>query len=170
MILLNSNIMAIDIVSIHYDLSSDYKAWLVALQMLPLMMQLELYCIMFLFNALRSLPTSSIFQPISLSVLTPHVPLPLSNSNILCAERILCNISISTECLRFGTLYPALNINQSISSIKRSIHQFLWDHFMQHFNSDNVCTYHFLCPCSKYLHFIKVFLSSCILFNYNFRC
>ena len=65
-------------------LSSDYKSRIVALQMLPLMMH------MFFVQCLKSLPT---FQPMSLSVLTPHVPLPISNWNILCLEQILCNIS-----------------------------------------------------------------------------
>ena len=41
---------------------------------------------------------------------------------------------------------PSFDITLSLSS---NIREYFRDHFMSTFNSDIVCTYHYLCPCSK---------------------
>ena len=52
---------------------------------------------------------------------------------------------------RLWNSLPAINLNQSTSSIRKKLMQFLWNHFMCHFRSDSPCTLHFLCPCAKCL-------------------
>ena len=44
----------------------------------------------------------------------------------------------------YGTLFPP--IDPTSSSIKS---QFIWSRFLLHFQSDNPCSFHFLCPCAK---------------------
>ena len=46
---------------------------------------------------------------------------------------------------------PPLNINPHFSVIKSKLRQYFWDHSISSFISDNVCTYHNQCPCSKCL-------------------
>ena len=32
---------------------------------------------------------------------------------------------------------------------KKKIKEILWQHFITNFNSDDPCTYHYFCPCTK---------------------
>ena len=49
---------------------------------------------------------------------------------------------------RLWNALPPIDLSLSISTKKR-IYRFLWEHFLTNFNSDNPCTYHFVCPCSR---------------------
>ena len=42
---------------------------------------------------------------------------------------------------------PAVNLNLSFGAIKSSVKKYLWEHFIRNFNNDDLCTYHFVCPC-----------------------
>jgi len=54
-----------------------------------------------------------------------------------------------TRILRlWNTLLP-IDLSLSIATNKTTIYKFLYEHFLTNFNSDNPCTYHFLCPCRK---------------------
>jgi len=44
---------------------------------------------------------------------------------------------------------PTINLSWSMTTIKHKLSQFFWKHFTVHFNPDNPCTYHHLCPCSR---------------------
>ena len=46
----------------------------------------------------------------------------------------------------WNALQP-IDLSLSISTNKKRIYRFLWEHIL--YNSDNPCTYHFLCPCSR---------------------
>ena len=50
---------------------------------------------------------------------------------------------------RLCNTLPTIDLDQSTTSIKRKVRQFLWDYFMRAFKSDNPCLFHLLCPCSK---------------------
>ena len=43
---------------------------------------------------------------------------------------------------------PVIDLNLDISTAKSKLYQYFWKHFDQHFNSNNIHTYHYLCPCS----------------------
>ena len=50
---------------------------------------------------------------------------------------------------RLWNALPVINTNLSIAAIKTKLKKFIWNHFVTHFDDDNHCTYHYLCPCSK---------------------
>ena len=50
---------------------------------------------------------------------------------------------------RLWNSLPFLDITLSLSVIKSKLRAYFWDHFMLNFNSNNLCTYHYLCPCPK---------------------
>ena len=48
---------------------------------------------------------------------------------------------------RIWNSLPPMDLNQPLTVLKSLIVKTLWDHFMINFNSENPCTYHFVCPC-----------------------
>ena len=44
---------------------------------------------------------------------------------------------------------PVIDINLSIVTIKAKLKNYIWNHFVDHFDDDNHCTYHYLCPSSR---------------------
>ena len=54
------------------------------------------------------------------------------------------------HCLpRLWNALPIFDINLSIATIKARLKAYMWNHFVDNFDDDNPCTYHYLCPCSK---------------------
>ena len=43
---------------------------------------------------------------------------------------------------------PPIYLDQSLLTIKSTIHNYLWHHFNEHFDPTNPCTFHFCCPCT----------------------
>ena len=54
---------------------------------------------------------------------------------------------------RLWNSLPEIDLSRSIVSIKQFVTERLIDHFNDHFNPDDPCTYHFLCPCYRCSHF-----------------
>ena len=50
---------------------------------------------------------------------------------------------------RLWNALPSIDINSPISSIRRKVKHFLWSNFVNNFNSDDPCSFHFCCPCNK---------------------
>ena len=44
---------------------------------------------------------------------------------------------------------PPIDLDLSIETIKGQLIRFFWSHFQHHFDPSNVCTFHYLCQCSK---------------------
>ena len=42
-----------------------------------------------------------------------------------------------------------ITIENSFSNIKAYLTKFLWNYFLHSFDPDNICSYHFCCPCSS---------------------
>ena len=107
------------------NLSLDYKSRLVDLQMLPLMMQLELYDIMFFVRCLKE-PTNTfnISAHVTFSSNSTRSSTYFKLKHSLCRTNSLQHFYFNRMSRLWNSL-PPLNINQSISSIKRSICQFL---------------------------------------------
>ena len=42
---------------------------------------------------------------------------------------------------------PIMGINLSYTTFKYKLKTFLWNHFLNNFDENNNCTFHFLCPC-----------------------
>ena len=54
--------------------------------------------------------------------------------------------------IRLWNALPTIDMSLPFQSIKHFLFEFLWNHFINHFQSDISCTYHFLCPCSSCSH------------------
>ncbi len=129
--------------------SLNYKARLILLHILPLMYYLELADIMFFVNSYKC--QSNRFNILNY--------VTISNKNTRSSNKItLCHVRSSTSKSRhfyFNRLprlwnrLPAIDITLSSRSIRASLREFLWSHFLSSFESDKPCTYHFLCPCGK---------------------
>ena len=50
---------------------------------------------------------------------------------------------------RFWNKLPAVDLFESSKTIKYKIGKALWSHFIDNFDSGNVCTFHILCPCFR---------------------
>ena len=42
-----------------------------------------------------------------------------------------------------------LDLESSLNTNKTHLTKYLWKHFMENFDPNNLCTFHFLCPCYK---------------------
>ena len=65
-----------------------------------------------------------------------------------------CRTSLSrhfyfNRIVRLWNKLPPIDLSSSISSIKYRLTTHLWDHFNNHFDPLNSCTFHYLCPCSS---------------------
>ena len=50
---------------------------------------------------------------------------------------------------RLWNSLPTFNLDLPISTIKKKLLRFFWDHFNTHFQCNNPCTFHYVCPCAK---------------------
>ena len=50
---------------------------------------------------------------------------------------------------RLWNKMPSIDLKLTAKTIKTKVYKVLWSNFMDNFNSDNVCTFHFLCPCGR---------------------
>ena len=97
----------------------------------------------FSLNLLRNLLLHFISWIMYHSVPTLHVLHHLLNLSINLPEPTPSTTLISI-------VFPApIDLSLSFYSIKRTLKQFFWDHFVNNFNSSNYCSFHYLCPCYK---------------------
>ena len=127
----------------------NYRLRLLHLRLLPLMMVLEIYDILFFIKSLK--------EPSDHFDITRYVTFS-SGLTRLATGRKLRHLPVSSNSTRnfyFNRLprlwnsMPIIDIEQSIPVIKRKLYQHFWNHFVEKFNPDTICTYHYLCPCSN---------------------
>ena len=114
--------------------------------MLPLMMQFEIADIMFFVTSSKS--PSAHFNMLQ------HVNFSTRSS---LKFKLVHNLSRFNHVKHFyfnrlprlWNSLPTIDTNQSVRSIKHKLQLFFWRHFVDHFDSVNLCTFHFICPCSK---------------------
>jgi hypothetical protein len=133
------------------DYSSDYKTRLINLKLLPLMYWFELNDLMFLIKSLKSPPDNfNIFEYIKFSS---------SNTRSASSSKLTHNFCHTTTYRHFYfnrivRLWNHINVtcidlSLSETTIKLKIKEFMWQHFLTHFDTDNHCTLHIICPCSS---------------------
>ena len=69
---------------------------------------------------------------------------------------------------RLWNALPIIDLNMSIQTIKKHLKIFMWNHFNNNFNSSNIHTFHFICPCSSCLNSPPPTNFSLITCNYIF--
>ena len=131
------------------DYSSDYKSRLIDLHLLPLMYYYELIDLMFFINSLKN-------PAVSFDI-SSYITFSDSSTRSSTAFKLKHAKSTSNahrhfyfnRLPRLWNSLPPIDLNLSSSTIKSHITKFFWSYFISHFDSNNSCTYHFLCPCSK---------------------
>ena len=112
----------------------SYKERLANLALLPLMMQFEVAGILFFVKLLKN--QNSCF-PIS-----KYITLSSHNTRQKTFFKLRHTKSSSNSI-------PYIDLDVSVMSLKRKLFELFWHHFISYFDADNVCSYHFVCPCVK---------------------
>ena len=134
------------------DFSSDYKARLISLGLLPLMFLYELFDVLFFVKSIK-FPDSSFMVEnyVSFSSLPTR-----SGSTAKLVHRYsstsLSRHSYFYRLVRIWNSLPPLDLSLSFSSLKLQIKQHFWNIFLSHFDPSIPCSYHSICPCNKCSH------------------
>ena len=131
------------------DYTSDYKTRLLKLKLLPLMYLLDLSDVLFFIKSIK-LPSDNfnILHFVSFSSSNTRS----SSHNKLNHHYSRTNKIRNSYFVRLPRLWnslPPVDLNQSFSSIKTYIYNYLWKHFEANFNQFNPCTFHYSCTCSN---------------------
>ena len=127
-----------------------YKERLTQLKLLPLMYHFELADIMFFIKSYNN--QSCRFNIKNFISCQSNLNTRSSVKLTLRHSRSYSNQSRHFYFNRLPRLWnslPAINISLSYECIKSKVKEFLWAHFLTNFNTDNLCSFHFHCPCSK---------------------
>ncbi len=136
------------------DFTIDYKTRLSSLSMLPLMYWLDLQDLVFMVKCLKDpRDTINIFRHIS------YVNSSTRGSSAGKLTHRYTRLS-STRHFYFHRVvklwnsipHELLDLQLTTSTIKSRLRLYFWDHFKQNFNPDNLCTFHFVCPCHMCIH------------------
>ena len=132
-----------------HDYKSCYKSRLVALHLLPLMMQFELIDILFFISSLKC-PTErfNIFQYVTFSATSTRVTSRHKLVHNLCRTNRDRHFYFN-RLPRLWNSLPIIDVDQSLNTIKRKLKCFFWSYFVANFDPENLCSYHFVCPCNK---------------------
>ena len=131
----------------------DYRDRLIKLNILPLMYYFELADILFLINSLKN-PTSR-FNICNFVKIQDNTN--TRSSDKLTFKHIFCSSCLESHFYfnripRLWNRLPALDMTLSQQTLKKHIQDIFWSHFIVNFSSNNPCTFHFACPCSKCVH------------------
>ena len=131
------------------DSSLNYRDRLISLQLFPLMYFYEL---LDLFLSIQSLQNPDISFNIY-----DYVTFSSANTRSGSCTKLVLSSHLTNRsrhfyfhrAARLWNALPQIDLSLSLHTIKLHLKQFLWAHFLEHFDPDNACTYHFLCPCSS---------------------
>ena len=126
------------------DYISDYKSRLVKLNLLPLMYFYEILDIIFLIKSLKTPTDNFNIDFVKFS--------PRGNNRLLQTSQCRTSTTRFFYFNRIVKLWNALpsnliNLDHSMSTIKRHLYDYMFKHFKENFVNTNFCTYHLVCPC-----------------------
>ena len=123
--------------------------YILKLDLLSLMYILDFYDILFF---IKSLQQSSSYFNINHYITFSHASTRSSTTNKLhhvhTHNNCFCNFYFN-RLLRLWNSLPSIDLTKSLSSIKTTIYNYLWNHFKQNFPSTNPCIFHFCCRCTN---------------------
>ena len=133
------------------DYNSNYRDRLLSLNFLPLMMQLELFDILFFIRCLKDPDTS---QEFSIHSFVQFSDRNTRSSSHLKLKHFLSKSTTEGHLFfnrlpRLWNSLPPINLELSISTIKAHLHRLFWMKFLSRFDCSNLCSYHYQCPCPK---------------------
>jgi len=130
------------------DYCSCYKQRLMQLKILPLMYIYDLADIMFFVKAFKS-PNDK-FNILNFVEFSSG-PTRAAGHKLKHKSGTTNNV-INSYFFRLPKLWnslPIIDLSHSITSINFKLKNYFWNHFINNFDSNNFCTYHYLCPCSR---------------------
>ena len=116
--------------------------------LLPLSLWFELMDIMFLINCFKypdehfSFVKFTTNRTRSSSNCKLKCILPLSSNNHL-------NFIFFNRVVKLWNALPIIDLHLSINILEHNLRIFFWNHFIDHFNPNFICTWHLICPCSS---------------------
>ena len=127
-------------------INQDYYSYV---NLLPLMYIYELNDLMFLIKSLNT-PTENFDIKDFISLNTSNTR---SGSHLkLCHPRAQSTNHhhfYFNRIVRLWNHMPVIDISLPSHVIKQNLTKYLWNHFTANFNSDQSCTYHYLCLCYR---------------------
>ena len=118
------------------------------LQLLPLMMIFEINDILFFVKQLKT--PSEHFNVLTLVSFcsgqtrsATHFKMKIPSTNTNSSRNMYFN-----RLPRLWNALPLINTNKSIFTIRKDLYQLFWKHFLEKFDPDSPCTFHYLCPTS----------------------
>ena len=130
------------------DYISDYKSRLMQLHLLPLMYQYELQDLLFLIKCLQNQPDNiNIHDHVNFVTTSTRRNNQMLRYNY--ARTSITRHSFFNRVVRLWNALQPINIEQPFASIKYQITEIFWTKFLQNFESNNACTYHYICPCPQ---------------------
>ena len=128
----------------------SYKDRLISLHLLPLSMWFEYLDITFLLKCLQS--PSDHFNIFDFIDFISNSTRSSSNSKLKCllpqSPNNHINFLYFRRVVRLWNALPVIDLTQSISTTKRKLKSFFWQHFIRNFDSSLPCTWFYSCPCS----------------------
>ena len=127
----------------------DYKQRLIALNILPLMYYFEIADIMFMVNSLKN-PTGrfNILNYVQIQTSNTRSSDKLTLQHVRCCTNQQHHFYFN-HIPRLWNKLPSIDLELSAETIKTKVYKFLWSHFIDMFDSGNVCSFHFLSPCGR---------------------
>ena len=118
------------------------------LNLLPLMYIYDLYDIMFFINSVKS-PSDkfNILDYVEFTFGTTR-----SAGLKLKHKSAPTNSVMNSYFYRIPRLWnsiPVINLSYPLTTIKLKLKKYFWNHFINNFDSNNFCTFYYLCPCHK---------------------
>ena len=129
--------------------SMSYRERLIELQLFPLMYYLDLQDVLFLLKCIKYPPDNfNVFSYISFCKSNTRSS---SMGKLMYVYKRLSTTRhfYFNRVVRIWNQLPFLDLTLSFNSLKSIVVDHLWNHFVCNFNSFNVCSYHFICPCNN---------------------
>ena len=134
------------------DYSSNYKQRLMSLKLLPLMYWYELQDMLLIIKCIKT-PTDNfdIYKYVSIGTKSTRSASHHKLKQNLCRTSCYSHFYFN-RIVKLWNAFPEFDISLSIAAIKSFLATHLWNHFITHFNSEILCTYHFCLPMQQLLH------------------
>ena len=134
------------------DYTSDYKSRLLSLNLLPLMYWLDLQDLVFFIKCLKDPnDTIGIYRYVSFVGMNRTRAGTANKLQHKFARLSSTRHFYFIRITRIWNSIPSeiIDLNLSVYTNKVRLTSFLWEHFKHKFDSNNLCSFHFVCPCYK---------------------
>lgn len=127
----------------------NYKERLTHLNLMPLMCYYELADIMFLVNSLKNQTERfNVLQFVKLQDLNTQSSDRVTLKHVRCVSNFQEHFYFN-RITHLWNKMPAIDLSLSAQTIKTKLYKIMWSNFIDNFSGDNVCSFHFVCPCAR---------------------